>query len=339
LKRRHFLLALGSAGCSRDRRPRLNVFNWSNYAAPDTIRRFEAEFGVRVRYGIYESNEEMLARVMSGNSGWDVVFPSNSLIRPMRELNLLAPLRPDRLTNAGHLDAAFRAPVWDPKLEWSIPFMWGGTGIAYNRSLAPAPRAWSDFWDPRLKGRITMLDDPADVIAACLKKLGYSINTEEPKQLLEAQQQAFAIKPLLRAYVNAEVRDQLVAGDVLAAQMWSTIAQQAIDASPQLRFIFPREGFLLYMDCAVVLRESKRQELAHRFLDYLLRPDVSAQIGGYCRTATANAGARLLLSEADRANRTLYPDAETMARGEWTSSFTPEAQKLRDRLWTEIKSA
>jgi spermidine/putrescine transport system substrate-binding protein len=184
-----------------------------------------------------------------------------------------------------------------------------------------------------------MLDDPADVFAACLKKLGYSINSQDPRHLREAQQEALAQKELLRAYINAEVRDQLVAGDVVAAQMWSVTAQQAMDESDKLSFCFPEEGFLMATDVAVVLRESKRAELAHTFLNYLLRPEVAAGVVVGARTATPNAEARALLPEEIRDNPILYPPAETLARGEWSLACPPEGQRLRDRLWTEIKSA
>jgi spermidine/putrescine transport system substrate-binding protein len=336
MKRREFLLgAAGIAGCARDRRPRLNVFNWSNYVAPDTIPRFEAEFGVRVRYGTYESNEEMLARIMSGNSGWDVVFPSNYFVRPMRELGLLARVHRELLPNLRHLDRAFQRPSWDRNLEWCVPFMWGSSGIVYNRKLAPPPRAWADLWSARIGGRLTMLDDPAEVLGACLKKLGLSLNATDGAALSRAQREAIAQKPLLRAYLNAEVRDQLVAGDVLAAQLWATTAQQAIDASPDLAYAFPAEGFALYADNAAILRESRRNELAHEFINYLLRPEVAAAIARTTKTATVNEAARLSAPESPA----LYPEAEVLARGEWFEAMPAAAQRLRDRLWTEIKSA
>jgi spermidine/putrescine transport system substrate-binding protein len=148
-----------------------------------------------------------------------------------------------------------------------------------------------------------------------------------------------AQKPLLRAYLNAEVRDQLVSGDVLAAQLWSTTAQQAIDAAPGLAFAYPAEGFPFYCDCAVILRESRRTRLAHQFLDYLLRPRVSAQIVEATKTATANRAAQDLLPEAVRTNPVLYPPAAVFERGEWPRTIPPAAQRLRDRIWTEIKSA
>ena len=130
--RRTWLLAsAGSLACS-DPRPRLNVFNWSAYIDPAMLQRFEQERGVQIRYGTYESNEEMLARVMSGNSGWDVVFPTHSRLGPMASHGLLAPLDHRRLPNLTNLAPRFQTPVWDHDLEWAVPYMWNGTGIAWN---------------------------------------------------------------------------------------------------------------------------------------------------------------------------------------------------------------
>jgi spermidine/putrescine transport system substrate-binding protein len=172
-----------------------------------------------------------------------------------------------------------------------------------------------------------------------LKKLGYSVNTRNPEHIRAAQREALEQKELLRAYINAEVRDQLVAGDVLAAQLWSTTAQQAIDDSDHLDFAYPIEGFPVYPDVAVILRESSRTALAHQFLNYLLRPDVAAGVVRGARTATANGAARLLLPADLRENPVLYPPPEVLEGAEWVLASPPEIQQLRDRLWTEIKSA
>lgn len=340
MNRRAFLVALPAlAGCTRAGRQRLNVFNWSNYVAPGTVANFEAESGTRVRYAIYESNEEMLARVMSGNSGWDVVFPSNYVVGPLRELGLIRKIRRDWLPGLSNLEARFRAPEWDAALDWCVPYLWGASGVLYNKSLAPAPARWADLWNKSLSGRVTMLDDPAEVLGACLQKLGYPLNSTDEGQLRAAAREAIAQKRFLRAYLNAEVRDQAVAGDVLAAQVWATTAEQAISASRDLAFVFPAEGFSLYADNAVVLRECGRPELAHRFIDYLLRPRVGADIVVASHTATTNRAALALLPEAVRDSPALYPSAAVLARGEWFRTLSPAAQRLRDRLWTEIKSA
>ena len=340
MRRRTFTLGLALAGCAADHRPRLNVFNWSSYIAPETVPDFENEFGVRVRYGLYESNEEMLAKVMTGNSGWDVVFPTHSRIQPMVRNGLLARLDHSRLRNLDNLDGQFRHPFWDPGLDYCVPYMWNATGIVYNTTVA-APASWSDLWRPDLRGRVTMLDDAEDVIGACLLKLGLSFDSTDARQLAAARAQAIEQKKNLRAYINAEVRDQLVAGDVLMAQLWSTTAESAIrGAAPgKLAFVFPKEGFPVYCDNAAILRESRHVEAAHRFLDYLLRPKVSARISIAAETATAGSAARALLPAAIRQSPTLYPDTEVMKRAIWPPPLPSAAQRYRDRVWTEIKSA
>jgi spermidine/putrescine transport system substrate-binding protein len=165
------------------------------------------------------------------------------------------------------------------------------------------------------------------------------LNSTDAGELAQAKGEAVRQKPLLRAYLNAEVRDQVVAGDVAAAELWANTAQQAIDEAPHLAFCYPLEGYSLYCDCAVVLRESRRRRLAHLFLDYLLRPEVAARIARAMRTSTVNAGARRLLPEAEAENRVMYPDGKTLARGEWTATMPAAAQRMRDRIWTEIKAS
>jgi spermidine/putrescine transport system substrate-binding protein len=257
----------------------------------------------------------------------------------MRDLGLLAPLEHARLSNLDNLEVRFRTPAWDTGLRWCVPYMFSATGIVYSKSVSRPPLAWADLWSDSYKRRVTMLDDSAEVFAACLRRLGNSVNSGDEQQLKAARDLAVQQKPLLRAYLSEEVRDQVVAGDVLVAQMWAQVAQVAMDHASNLAFAFPAEGFPLYADNCAILRESNRQELAHDFLNYLLRPQVAAAIAGEMRTATANAAARALLPEAQRENNVLYPSADTLRRGEWFTALPIAAQRLRDRYWTEIKSA
>jgi spermidine/putrescine transport system substrate-binding protein len=321
-----------AASCARDSRPRLNVYNWSTYIDPAMVERFERERGVRIRYGTYESNEEMLAKAITGNSGWDIVFPTHSRLAPMARTGLIAPLDHARLPGLRNLDARFQRPVWDADLRWGVPYMWNATGIIYNRAQTPEPHGWAGLWNPSLRGRLTMLDDPEDVIGASLQKLGYLFGSIDEHQLQAAKGAAIEQKRLLRAYLNAEVRDQLVSGDVLAAQIWSTTAAPAIQGNANLGFVYPAEGYPLYCDCAVILRESTRYALAHEFIDFLLQPDVATSNARVAETATANA---TTLSH----DPVLYPPEEVYKRGIWPEALPSAAQRYRDRLWTEIKSA
>jgi spermidine/putrescine transport system substrate-binding protein len=336
MNRRNFVaLSAGAISCARDRRPRLNVYNWSTYIDPAMLSRFESERGVRLRYGTYESNEEMLAKVITGNSGWDVAFPTHSRLAPMARNGLIATLDQRRLPSLKNLDARFQRPEWDPDLRWAVPYMWNATGVVYNRAQAREPAGWAGLWNPALRGRMTMLDDPEDVIGACLQKLGAPFGSIDGQQLAAAKAEAVRQKPLLRAYLNADVRDQLVSGDVLAAQLWSTTAAQAMAADARIGFVFPREGYPLYCDCVAILRESSRYELAHEFLEFLLRPDVAAANARVAETATANGAAQAMLPH----NPVLYPTADVYRRGVWPSALPSDAQRYRDRLWTEIKSS
>ncbi|WP_031496993.1 ABC transporter substrate-binding protein [Bryobacter aggregatus] len=338
MRRRIFLLGLpGLAGCSAGRKPRLNVLNYTDYIGKTTIADFEREFGAEVRYSpVIEGSEETMAKTISGNSGWDVVFPENRLVNPMREMGLLRRLDPARLPNLKHLAARFQSPEWDRNLDWSIPYLWSCCGILSQAGMNLT--GWSDLWEPRYRGKITMLDEPSEVFGACLKRLGYSINTNSPEELRQAQQLAGEQKKILRAYLNTEVRDQVAAGDVQACQLWAGSAQLTMDGAPQLQFCHPREGFSLYCDCVAILAESQRAELAHEFVNYLCRPEVAAAITQASRASTPNAAAIDHLPASFRALKTLFPGDEVLARGEWFRTSNAPTQRLRDRLWTEVKS-
>lgn len=338
MNRRVFLMAAGAAAaCARDARSRLNVYNWSSYIDPKMISQFEQERGARVHYGTYESNEEMLAKVAYGNSGWDVVFPTHSRLAPMSGHGLLKRLDHRMLQGLDNLDAGFRSPSWDPELRWAVPYMWNATGIAFNQAAGVVPAGWDGLWNPALSGRITMLDDAEDVLGACLLKLGLPFDSAEPAHLEAARTEAMRQKRLLRAYVNAEVRDQLAAGDVLAAQLWSTTAAQAIHSEPpgrKLAFVYPRDGFPLYCDCAAIVAQGSRVTLAHDFLSFLLRPDVAAANARAADSATTNARARLRLPPDD----VLYPGRETLRRGLWPLALSSAQLRQRDRIWNQIKA-
>jgi spermidine/putrescine transport system substrate-binding protein len=339
MTRRTFFLSLsGLAGCTSGKRPRLNVINYSDYIGPTTIADFEKEFNVEVRYSsVIEGSEEVIAKTISGNSGWDVVFPENRLVEPMRSMGLLQPLDHKLLPNISQLSERFRKPVWDPNLEWNLPYLWSCCGILHQGHLNI--RGWNDFFNDKLRARTTMLDEPSEVFAVCLKLLGYSINSDSEAELRKAQRLALDHKRFLRAYLNTEVRDQVAAGDVLACQLWAGSAQLTIDEAPALKFTHPSEGFSLYCDCVAILAESRRRELAHQFINYLYRPAVAASITQASRASTPARDAAELLPEASRQLSTLFPSEEILARGEWFRTASGPTQRLRDRLWTEIKAA
>jgi spermidine/putrescine-binding protein len=348
--RREFLAALAAlaAGCGRrkDAAPpagspelgpveeALHLYNWSDYIAPEIIPAFEREFGVRVRYDTYESSEELVAKLQAGAAGYDLVVPTTYAVTALVESGLLAPLSPAYLGNLGNLAPVFRGMPHDPGNVYTVPWLWGMTGIAWRRDLiATAPASWGVFLDPALRGKTTMLDDLRDVIGAFLRLRGHSINSVDPGELEAARQDAVAAKSLLKAYLSAPVKGQLIAGDVWLAQMWNGDAAQAAREEPAIAWTLPAEGSTLWLDSLVVPRTAPHPRAAHEFINYTLRPPVAAAIAAATGYGSPNQAAMPLIS-----NPVAYPTEKELARLEIQKDLG-RASELWDRIWTEIKTA
>jgi spermidine/putrescine transport system substrate-binding protein len=311
----------------------LSLYLWSDYLADDTVPNFEREFGVRVTVDTYESNEEMAAKLMAGATGYDLVLPSSYLFPLFRANDLALPIVRRYLPNWSNLASLFVDPDWDPGNAISVPWAWGTTGIAYRKDLMDAPPdSWSIFLEERYRGKMTMLDDYRDVIGSFLKYRGHSINSAVPAELAQAKEDALAAKRNLKAYVSAAVKGQLIAGDVVVAQLWNGDAAQAIAEQPAIGFVVPKEGSMIFADALVVLKSAPHKRAAHEFLNYVLRPEVAAAVSDKTGYGTANHAAVALTR-----SKVPYPTAEELSRLEYQVDLGPAADRW-DRLWTEIKS-
>jgi spermidine/putrescine transport system substrate-binding protein len=349
--RREMLRLLGLAalaGCARGSAPldddpertlpplerELAVYNWSDYVAPDTISNFEAEFGVRVSYDVFESNEEMLAKLQAGARGYDLVVPAGNFVTPLVGLGLAARFSRRHLSNAGNLSPLFRGLPFDPSGGYTIPYQWGTTGIAWRRDrLGAPPDSWGLFHNPRLAGKLTQLDDMRDAIGAWLRFRGRSINSTDPRELAQAREDAVRAKANLKAYISAPVKAQLVAGDVWAAQLWNGDAAQARTENGAIAFDLPAEGAPIWLDSLVLLRDAPHPRAAHEFVNYVLRPRVGADISAATGYGTPNAAALELLDEP-----VPYPTPTELERLEWAADLG-RTTALWDQIWTEIKAA
>jgi spermidine/putrescine transport system substrate-binding protein len=311
----------------------LRIFNWSDYIAADTITRFEHEFGVHVTYDTYESNEEMVAKLVAGGGGYDIVAPTGYLIPVLVEGGLLQPLDHAVLGNWHHLLPIFVEAEADPGGRYSMPYQWGTTGLAYREDLVDAtPDSWGDLDRAPLRGRVTMLDDEREVLGALLRYRGHSVNSTSRGELLRARDDALQFKSNLRAYLSATVKGQLISGDIALAQLWSGDTRQATLEDPRVRYVVPREGSLLSTDYLTIPRRAPNRRAAHAFLNFVLRPDVAAAIAEQTGYGPTNGAAIRLM-----AHPVLPPDAPTMARLEFQRDLGP-ATDLWDRVWTEVKA-
>jgi spermidine/putrescine transport system substrate-binding protein len=312
----------------------LNIYNWSDYIAPEIIPAFEREFGVRVTYDTFESSEEMIAKLQAGARGYDLVVPPTYGVTALIATGLLAPLSTGYLPNRANLAPVFRGLPHDPDDHYAVPWQWGMTGIAWRSDLlSPAPDSWGVFLEPRLRGKLTMLDDLRDVIGAFLRLRGHSINSVDPAELEAARQDAVIAKGNLKAYLSAPVKAQLIAGDVWVAQLWNGDAAQAAREQPALRWLLPREGSTWWIDSLVLPAAAPHPRAAHEFINFSLRPEISAKIANATGYGTPNQAALPLL-----ASPVPYPSTNELARLEIQEDLG-RASALWDETWTRIKSA
>lgn len=335
------LLMLGLpflAGAAAPSQRVLNLYIWSGYIAPETLRRFEERLGVRVNLDLYDTNEALLAKLMADNVAYDVICPSNYIVEVLARQGRLRPLDRSALPHLGNLDARFLDLPHDPGNRYSVPYFWGSAGIAWNRRKVEAVDSWAALFDERYAGRILMLDDPRETLGAALRLRGHSLNATDPALLLEARDLLVRQKPLVKTYNSSNYEDVLLSGDVWLAQGWNGQFARAMDENPDIAYVVPKEGSSTYVDALAIPLSAPHPELAHAFIDFTLEAEVAAEICRTMRYSTPNRAALPLLPEAIRSNPAIFPPDDVRARLELIRDIG-EATRLYDRLWTEVKAA
>jgi len=316
----------------------LYLFTWEAYLDPEVAKDFEREFSVRLVQDKYASNEDMLAKLQAGGSGYDVIVPSDYMVSIMIKRGMLLPLDSSKLKNEQHIDPRFMNQPYDPGNKYSVPYMWGVSGIGYNRKLvSKPPTGWADLFDPenlaRHKGRISMLNDMREVIGAALIRMGYSANTTDAAQLARAGELLQRQKPFLAKYDSESYEDSLVAGETAIAHGWSGEFFTAMRTSADVGFVIPREGTLLFIDNLAIPVKARDKELALVFVDYLMRPQVAARNSNYLGYPTPNRAARQYLDPRSTGANFELP---TGLKLEALRDLGDEGA-VYDRLWTELK--
>jgi spermidine/putrescine-binding protein len=316
----------------------LNFYNWSYYIGETTIRDFQDRTGVRVRYDNFSSNEELLARLQAGVSGYDVVVPSDYMVEVMINLGLLRPLNHDNLPNMKHLDPRLMGLPFDPENRYSIPYQWGSAGIGINVARIPEyEESWELLWDPRYRNRIAMLDDMRSGMVPALKRLGYSVNTTSEQELEEALQLMIEQKPLVQAYTSDTYIDLLKSGDVWIAYGWSGDIYQVARENPDIRFFIPREGTYLWVDNMVIPRSARSPFTAEVFMNYIMEPEVSAGITNTTWYASPNRSAMPYIKPEITGDPSIYLSDEILEKSEFLQDVG-EHTRLYERVWSRLKS-
>ncbi|MGD8518668.1 MAG: spermidine/putrescine ABC transporter substrate-binding protein [Anaerolineae bacterium] len=320
----------------------LHVYNWSEYIDPEIYEEFENEFGVKVVEDTFSSNEDLLAKLQAGASGYDVIVPSDYMVAIMIELDLLAELNYDNIPNFSNVSDTFKDPPYDPGNTYSVPYQWGTTGIGYNADeFDEPPGSWAYLFDPEMAapyaGRMSMLNDPRETIGAALKYLGYSVNSTDEAQLEEAKQLLIQQKEWVSTYDSDGFEDLLAAGETLLGHGWSGDFFAAAEEAEQVWYIIPDEGGVIWTDNLAVPKTAPSQYTAEVFINYLLRPEVGAKITNYTWYGSPNQASEEFIDAEILEEPAIYPPPEVMDKLEFLRDVG-EATTLYDRIWTEIKT-
>jgi len=315
----------------------LHLFTWSDYTEETVVRQFEERFGVKVVTDTFGSNEELLAKLQGGAVGYDVVVPSDYMVSILVKQGLLAELDPAKIPNLAHVFTHLKGLYYDSKNTYSIPYLWGTTGIGYNADLvSPPPDSWQVLWDERYKGRISLLNDEREVFGMALRAAGESLNAVEPAKLTAAKARLMAQKALVKTYTSENYDQLLVSGEVALAHGWSGTIMRAAAERPSIKYMIPKEGGTIWQDNLCVLKTSAHREEAMAFINFLLEPQVAALITTKVKYASASEEARLFVPKEIAQNPAIYPPDAVVARLEWIRDVG-EAIKAYDRAWTELK--
>jgi len=342
------ILALALTACGGDRAPAdkadkaeklLNVYIWTNYLPHEVVAEFQRRTGITVNVDTYDSNEAVLAKLQSGVADYDLVVPSDYMLKTLIPQGLVRPLDRKRLPRFANLDPRFLNQKFDPGNAHSIPYLWGTTGIGYDKRKIQGPvDSWRALFDPRHAGRILMLDDPREAFGAALRLMGKSINETDPAVLRRAAAMLAEQKALVRTYNSSDFANLLAAGDVDLAQGFNGELAEVISRAPdRLAYVIPKEGGTLWIDNLAIPKGARNLDSAYAFLDYVMDPSVAAKIVDGVHYAGANRAALPLIDARIRQNPAIYPPQEVLDRCELIEDLGKTTQ-LIDELWTEVKA-
>ncbi len=333
----------------------LNVYNWSDYIDPKVIEDFQAATGIRVRYDVFDSNEVLETKLLTGNSGYDVVVPSAYFLERQIAAGVFRKLDEALLPNLANLDPELqrRVAAHDPGNQYGVVYMWGTTGIGYDearvRAIMPdAPvDSWSLVFDPAIVSKfkacgVSVLDDPTDMVATVLLWLGKDPNSQSEADLALAEQTLLAIRPYIRTIHSSQYIEDLANGEICIAVGYSGDILQARDRAAEagkavdIRYSIPKQGALMWFDTLAIPADAPHPGNAHAFIDYLLKPEVAAANSNFVYYANANAAATALVDEELRSDPGIYPTPEVKAKLQPNLTKTPEFTRLLNRSWTRF---
>lgn len=356
MPRRRRLLALGAASAALHAvgaraADVLHLYNWNNYISDETLARFEAASGCRVRQDFYSDNEEMLAKLEAGATGYDVLVPTGYAVEYLIRRASLRPLNRARLPHFANLKAEYLDSWFDPGNRYSVPYAYTVTLLGYNLTRVRALRLPTDSWalifEPRwlekIRGRVSVLDSRRELFGAALRYLGHSVQSMNPTEWDAAKQLILRAKPYWATFSNSTYIKALAIGDIWVAHGYSNdmyrAQQDARDAHRpfEIGFSTPKEGAVLALDNWVLHKNGPRPDLALRFIDFMLEGDNAADVSNLIGAGTPNAAAMPRIRPEIANNPAIFPPAEEVRRLEMLRDYDARSRRTLSRMWTEVK--
>lgn len=336
--------ALGLVGCGGSGgEDTLTVLNYGKYMDPEALDLFEQETGIHVNYEEYVTPENMYTKYKASSIDYDLICTSDYMVEKLIREGEVLEMNFDNIPGIANLDQSYFefSQAFDPENKYSIPYFFGTVGILYNTTLADEAdmHSWACLWDPKYSGQIIMADSVRDSFMAALKYKGYSLNTTNEAELLEAQELLIQQKPLVYSYLVDEAQDEMMAGNAALALVYSGEAALAIDTVDFLAFSVPEEGSNMWIDSWFMPKTCKHSENAEKFLDFLCRKDIAAMNFDYVYYATPN---QVLYTSMDvelQENTTAFPPMDVLNNCEILKSLDEESTARYNELWKEMKAA
>ncbi|MBE6077297.1 spermidine/putrescine ABC transporter permease [Clostridium sporogenes] len=317
----------------------LNIFNWSEFLPQSVVEQFEKEYNVKVNYSTFSSNEEMLAKLMGGNVPYDLVVTSDYAIEIMTKQKLVQPIDKNNISNLANIDENVLDLAFDPKNTYSLPYMWGGNNIVIDKTkITKKITSFDDLWDSQFKNSMVILDDPRVMIGLALQKNGYSINSKNPKELQKAKEDLIKLMPNVKAFDSESPKTLLINGEASIGYVWGTEAYLAKLENPNLEVVLTKEGVIPQYDNFVIPKKAKNKKLAEEFINFIYKPEISAQVSEEFPYANPNKAAYPLMDKDKLNDIAVYPPREAVEGNELIKDVG-ETTKLYDDIWTEIKNS
>ena len=335
----------------------LHVFNWSDYIAEDTVPNFEKQSGIKVTYDVFDSNDVLETRLLAGNSGFDLVVPSASFLERQIKAGVFQKIDKSQIPNLQHMDPDImnRVGLHDPNNEYSVPYLWGTTGIGYNEDKIKKifgdarPDSWNYIFDPKNAAKlkdcgISLLDAPDEILKIVLAWIGRDPNSQKEEDLKAAEAKLMPIRPFVRKIHSSQYIDDLANGDLCIAVGWSGDILQARDRADEagqgvkIKYAIPKEGTIVWFDMLAIPADAKHPKNAHAFINYLMEPQVAANNSNFVNYANGNAASLAMVSDEVKNDPGIYPTPEVKAKLFPSLAYGEDFQRLMNRMWTKFQT-